>query len=220
MNLRNFVKYALFRDTTFGGEFREMQRLAGADCPNSIVDVGASNGFYMSNSFPFIARGWRAVLIEPHPVAFEKFKKLHEDKPEVVCLNFACAETDGQRPLYFAKNSSNSSHSTLCIDDSPRWRAVRSDKFSMVEVRRLDGILAEQKIPADFGILTVDAESMDYEVLLGLDLKKWRPRLIVTENYEPKDAQKAQHLKAHGYRHAGQLTVNAFWVKEQEGVWT
>jgi FkbM family methyltransferase len=216
MNLRNFLKYTLFRDTTFGGEFREMQRLAGPDCPKSFVDVGASNGFYMSNSFPFIARGWQAVLIEPHPVAFEKMKKLHAGKPNVACLNVACADTDGQRPLYFAKNSLNSSHSTLCTDDSPRWRKMRSDEFTMVQVRRLDGLLREQELPAEFGILSVDAECMDYEVLLGLDLKQWRPRVIVTENYAPKDGQKSEYLQAHGYRHARQLMVNAFWLREQK----
>jgi len=214
MNLRNFLKYTLFRDTTFGGEFRELQRLAGPDCPKSFVDVGASNGFYMSNSFPFIARGWHALLIEPHPVTFEKTKKLHEGKPNVVCLNVACADTDGQRPLYFAKNNPNSSHSTLCTDDSPRLREMRSEQYALVQVRRLDGILAEHNIPHEFGILSVDAEFMDYEVLLGLDLGKWRPRVIVTEDYPPKDPQKNDYLQKHGYRHESQLNVNAFWVRQ------
>jgi len=31
-------------------------------------------------------------------------------------------------------------------------------------------------IPRDFGILSIDAEGMDYEVLLGIDLNIWRPR--------------------------------------------
>ena len=65
MNLRNFLKYFLFKDTTFKGEFRAMQKLLGQDCPRIIVDVGAHNGFYASNSYPYVARGWRAVLIEP-----------------------------------------------------------------------------------------------------------------------------------------------------------
>jgi FkbM family methyltransferase len=214
MNLRNLTKYILFKDTTFKGEFRAMQRLAGPDCPRIIVDVGAHNGFYGSNSFPFIARGWRAILIEPHPGTFEKLQKLHAGKRKVTCLNLACAETSGQRPLYFGVNNPGGSHATLCTDDTPRFRQVRSENYHLVRVERLDEVLAKQGVPFEFGILSVDAECMDYEVLLGLDLKQWRPRVIITEDYEPKDKLKTEYLTKHGYRHAGQCTANAIWVRE------
>jgi hypothetical protein len=56
MNLWNFLKYFLFQDTTFKGEFRALRRLAGPSCPRIIVDVGANDGFYASNSYPCIAK--------------------------------------------------------------------------------------------------------------------------------------------------------------------
>jgi hypothetical protein len=83
----------------------------------------------------------------------------------------------------------------------------------VVRVERLDAVLASQKLPFDFGILSIDAEGMDYEVLLGLDLKQWHPRVIVTEDYETKNKSKADYLSAHGYRHAGQCVDNAMWAK-------
>jgi len=67
-------------------------------------------------------------------------------------------------------------------------------------------------IPRDFGILSIDAEGMDYEVLLGIDLNVWRPRLIVTEDYTPKDAQKDEYLKRNRYHHSGQCAGNAPWT--------
>src|SRR5438105_7954878 len=59
MNLRRLVNYVLFRDTTMKGEFRLMRKLAGPDCRRVFVDVGANDGFYGSNSFPFVAGCWR-----------------------------------------------------------------------------------------------------------------------------------------------------------------
>src|SRR5437867_906203 len=113
MNLRRLVKYALFRDTTMKGEFRMMQSLAGEKCPTVFVDVGANDGFYGSNSFPFVARGWRSLLIEPHPGAFEKLRQRHQGKPHVTCLNLACSDAPGELPLWFASNDPGGSRATL-----------------------------------------------------------------------------------------------------------
>jgi FkbM family methyltransferase len=213
MNLRGLIKYTLFRDTTMKGEFRLMQKLAGHDCPQSIVDVGANDGFYGSNSFPFVARGWRSVLIEPHPVAFAKMQKLHAGKSNVTCLNLACGEAPGELPLWFASDDPGGSRSTLCTDARMTARRPSDQAHRVVRVERLDAVLASQKLSFDFGILSIDAEGMDYEVLLGLDLKQWHPRVIVTEDYESKNKPKADYLSAHGYRHAGQCVDNAMWAK-------
>ena len=100
MNLRQFVKYWLWRDTTHRAEFAALRRLMTPDFPQIVVDVGANNGYYGSNSFPFVARGWRSLLVEPHPRVFAQLQKLHQAKPNVKCLNLACAEKSGTFPLH------------------------------------------------------------------------------------------------------------------------
>jgi len=87
------------------------------------------------------------------------------------------------------------------------------DVHKVVRVERLDAVLAAQAVPREFGILSIDTEGMDCEVLLGLDLEQWHPRVIVTEDYEPKNERKAEYLRSHGYRHAGQCVENALWVR-------
>src|SRR4051812_28268527 len=169
MNLRGLIKYIFFRDTTMKGEFRIMRKLVQRDWPKTFVDIGANNGFYGSNSFPFVARGWRSLLIEPHPVAFARLQKLHAGKRRTTCLNIACADKPGEFPLYLSIND-DTSRATLCTDDSPMFQRVRSKDYKMVQVERLENVLAAQGISEDFGILSIDAEGMDYEVLLGLDL--------------------------------------------------
>jgi FkbM family methyltransferase len=214
MNLRGLIKYVLFRDTTMKGEFRIMRKLVERDWPRIFVDVGANNGFYGSNSFPFVARGWRSLLIEPHPLAFERLQKLHAGKRRATCLNIACADKAGEFPLYLAADN-KTSLATLCTDDSPMFQGVRTNEYKMVRVERLETVLAAHGIPEDFGILSIDAEGMDYEVLLGLDLTRWHPRLIVTEDYKPKIEKKANYLAEHNYEQVDKCDANSFWLRTE-----
>ena len=84
----------------------------------------------------------------------------------------------------------------------------------MVPVEPLATVLEKQGLPRQFGIISIDTEGLDYEVLKGLDLSVWRPRLVVTEDYKPKLEEKAEYLRSKGYRHAAQCIDNAIWVTE------
>lgn len=210
MNLRQFVKYWLWRDTTHRGEFAALRRLMTPGFPRIVVDVGANDGFYGSNSFPFIARGWRAILVEPHPKVFAKLQKLHRARPNVTCLNLACAEKSGTFPLHVGNDGEAPSTSTLSGD--PELLNLRTQGTIMVRVERLTDILAAQKIPPDIGLLTVDVEGMDLEVLQGLDFSRWRPRIIITEDYPPKLPAKSELLKENGYQFRTRVDVNSIWT--------
>lgn len=211
MNLRQFVKYWLWRDTTHHGEFAALRRLMMPDFPRIVVDVGANDGFYGSNSFPFVVRGWRSILVEPHPKVFAKLQKLHGSKTNVTCLNLACAEKAGVFPLHVGKDGEAPSTSTLSND--PELLNLLTNKgMIMVPVERLADVLAAQQIPPDFGLLTVDVEGMDLEVLLGLDFSVRRPRLIITEDYMPKFPAKAELLKQNGYQLQTQIAGNSIWI--------
>jgi FkbM family methyltransferase len=209
MNLRQFVKYWLWRDTTHRGEFAALRRQMTPDFPRVVVDVGANNGFYGSNSFPFVARGWRAVLVEPHPVVFARLQKLHRGKPGVTCLNLACSNVSGTLPMFPGTDGEAPSTSTLSTD--PEMLKGRSPEPIDVRVETLTQILAAENIPHDFGLLSVDVEGMDYEVLLGLDFSRWRPRLIITEDYAPKEAKKGEWLAGQGYRLVQPIGGNTIW---------
>src|SRR5206468_9835159 len=64
-----------------------------------------------------------------------------------------------------------------------------------VEVRRLDSILVEHRFPHQLGVLSIDTEGWDCEVLLGLDLQTWRPRLIVTEDTRSEERRVGKELR-------------------------
>ena len=103
MNLRQSTKYTPWRDTTYLGEFREIKLLLPPGTLKVVVDVGANDGFYGSNSY--------------------------------------------------------------------------------------------------------------YEVLLSLDFSVWRPRVIIIENFEPEELNKAAHLAKNGYRRADTVYANTIWAE-------
>lgn len=210
MNLRQLVKFVLWRDTTHRGEYAALRRLMSPDFPKIVVDVGASDGFYGSNSFPFVVRGWRSILVEPHPKVFARLQRLHRARPNVTCLNVACAEKPGVFPLYVGNDGEVPSTSTLSND--PEILKTRTQDPIMVRVERLTDVLAAQQIQNDLGLLTIDAECMDLEVLEGLDFSRWRPRIIITEDYLPKIAAKSDLLKKNGYQLRTQIAGNSIWT--------
>lgn len=215
MNLRQLIKYVLWRDTTHNGEFSAIKRLLPTNAPKVVVDVGANNGFYGSNSFPFVARGWRAILIEPHPASFAHLEKRFAGVSRVTCLNMACAESAGKRPLFMSSDGDSPSLSTLCTDPALLSQQGRNEQTLLVPVETLADVLQARQIPHDFGVLTIDTEGMDYEVLVGLDCAVWRPRVIITEDYEPKEASKAQYLTSHNYVLRARVRNNTVWAPQE-----
>lgn len=212
MNARQLFKYLLFKDTTFHGEFRLMERLAGPDAPRTFVDVGANDGFYGSNSFPFVARGWRSLLIEPHPGAFTQLTARHAGRTNVKCLNVACGPAAGEMELHI--DPADSSQSTLTPGAHPHFNTSRAAATSVrVQVRPLSEILDAEGF-ADLGILSIDTEGWDFQVLQSLDTTQHRPRCIVTEDGDgAPNAQKHEWLRHHGYQPAGFIEPNSFWQR-------
>jgi FkbM family methyltransferase len=209
MNLRQLTKYVLSRDTTHNREFSAMHRLLPFDAPKVVVDVGANDGFHGSNSFPLVARGRAGILIEPYTDAFAHLQELFLKKSHVDSLNKACAETRGKGPLFLCADSSQSTLGTDLIIQSLR-RAV---KTISVLLGTLSDILSARKIPKNFGVLTIDTEGMDYEVLPGLDFSVWRPRVIITGSFEPKELNKAAYPAKNGHRLADTVYANTIWVE-------
>ena len=168
MNLRGLIKYALFRDTTMKGEFGIMRKLVREIGRRYLWMLGRTMVSTVRILFRLSRGAGGPILIEPHPLAFERLQKLHAGKRRTTCLNIACAEKDGEFPLYLSKAMTPRARRFAPTIHRCFRVFVRTD-YKMVRVERLETVLKAHGIPEDFGILSIDAEGMDYEVLLGLD---------------------------------------------------
>jgi len=207
------LRLYLFNDTTQYGEFQKLFSLCAKKRDGLVVEVGANDGFFCSNSYPFISRGWRAILIEPNPNVFTSLQSRYPNNSKVQCFNFACGAERSQLPLFLGK-AGQSVYSTLCKEDTDWYSATRSDRHVFVPVEPLTSILQTAKCPARFDVLSVDTEGHDYFVLLGLDFKLFLPTVIITENEKPpftSQANKDSLLRAAGYKLLCHFKDNAIW---------
>lgn len=197
-------------DTT-DGEFAIIKSVLSVKQHSLVIEVGANDPFTGSMSWPLIHRGWKAMLVEPHPAAFERLGREYQDNPRVTLVNKACSCQKGQLPLIIGSDGDWGSLSTICTDDDPILNQRRTNESITVQVVRLQDLLAEHHVSKDFAVLSVDTEGMDYEVLQGLNLSIFRPKVIITEDYAPKDMAKYKMLEEAGYLLLRKCNANSVW---------
>ena len=214
--MRRWIRAARNSDSSQAGEGALLERLvADFVCDESIIDAGAHDGVKLSNSLPFVRRGWRAILIEPAPAVFKKLTANHGHRRNVTLLKVACADRPGEADLYVGSDGEEGLLSTLCRADNEWFRKTRSSQSVKVRTDTLTNLMVCHQASVRPGILLVDCEGMDYEALLGLDFERFRPTFIVTEEYEwepEKHAAKYALLIHARYSLVQKIGSNTIWV--------
>ena len=99
----------------------------------TLLDIGANDGITFSNSFALIELGWNAFLLEPSPKAFAKLQKLHENKANVVCLNYGLSSKTGKQKFFesggYEQGEDVALYSSTNEHEIKRW----GDKVAFVE---------------------------------------------------------------------------------------
>jgi hypothetical protein len=80
-----------------------------------------------------------------------------------------------------------------------------------VRARTLDDILVEAGAPSPVDFISIDVEGCEIEVLDGLDLNRWCPRLLVVEDLVM-NLRLHRYLCARGYRWFRRVALNGWYV--------
>ena len=221
MKLKHWIRFLLHRDSTWHGQFTALSRLLldAPDVPRWVVDVGANDGFFSSNSYPFLVRGWNGLLVEPHPTALQKVRRLHRNRPGVTVVQGGCSDSEGVLTLRSKPGDHGGSLAFLESEDSGRDQAgvpTASVGIAQVQVHRLETLLEAHRVPTGFGLLSIDTENHDLRVLRGANLDRFKPAVIITES-SGEDLAKREFLEQHGYRLHVDLEFDSIWTRETRG---
>jgi len=215
LRVRQAIRTGLVPDSSQDGEGAVLEKLmAGLACEEWVIDVGANDGVVISNSLPFIERGWRGIMIEPAPAVYKKLIANHGHRKNVTCLQIACCDKAGEADLYIGSDGEEGFMSTLCTLENGWFDFARSSTLVKVQTDTLTNVLKQHHAPARPGLLLVDCEGMDYEVLLGLDFEQFRPAVIVTEEFEiepEKQVGKYSLLIRANYGLVHKIGCNTIW---------
>ena len=170
-----------------------------------IVDVGAARPDFLSISALFRRSGWQVIAIEPNPAFCDLYREKGYDVLQYACgdhdqddVDFVVVDSHGTQ--YADGRVSYESFSSLGIKES--YRALKQDldtRRIKVRLRRLDTIIRDHAPEVEhIDILSVDTEGWELEVIRGLNMDRYCPKVMVIENLL-NSRQYRNHMAALGY---------------------
>lgn len=214
--LRRFIRKIWLSDHSENGESSYISKhlLLHTQTAPYLIDIGAHDGTTWSNSYYFLKKGWKGILVEPLPGPFKRMKQYYSNDSNVLCLQLACSSNTGQAKLFLGSDGDEGMGSTLYDATDEYMKNHRQDKFIHVQTDTLTNILQQNSFPRKFGILFIDCEGMDLEILQSLDIQRFQPSIIVSEIYRPnpeKEKRKIDLLTQWNYKIVQTLGSNGIW---------
>lgn len=188
-----------------------------------LVEVGAAHPEYLSMSASYRELGWNVIAVEPNP----EFCRLHRAQGHDV-LEYACGDRDEDDVEFSVATSHGASYrggqvsyeafSSLQIKD-PYARLLDENvsiKKIKVRLRRLDTLLREHAPSVEhIDIVAVDTEGWELEVIAGLDLSRYRPRVLIIENLFA-DRRYRKYMRSKGYELWKYVEPNDIYIPATE----
>jgi FkbM family methyltransferase len=146
------------------------------------VDVGASDPVDDSVTKAFYDRGWRGLNIEPVPAVAEL---LRTQRPGDVVLEAAIGATEASNLTFHEVVGTGLSTTveSIAAEHAQDGFEVQDIK---VACRRLDEVIAEHGLlDREIHFLKIDVEGAEGDVLASVDLRRWRPWVLVVEATAP-----------------------------------
>lgn len=183
--------------------------------PGFYVDVGCNHPVYHSNTWRLYQLGWRGIAIDANQEIIEMYKKIRP-KDQVVTALVSDVEYEMEFIVF---------ESSLLSTVEPQHAAAWKETDKIKETKKLfpqtlNTILSEKKVPEEFELLKVDVEGHDAAVLRSIDLKRYRPTMIMVEIENETieritDNEIYQRLAAHDYRMVSLAGYNGIFIKQQ-----
>ena len=145
----------------------------------------------------------------------EECRRTHAFNPLIEYEQSCASNREGTGSLYLCGEYTT----TQLNEHSRAWGAGAHGEIP-VEFKTLNKILAQHNWPQEFDLLVIDVEEAELQVLEGLNLDLWRPRMMVIELHELleeggknwKAAPVTQLVSAKGYSKVFADNINTVFV--------
>ena len=191
--------------------------------PQYYIEVGANDGVAQSNTLGLeILYGWTGLLIEPAAATFAQLKRNRSRRRNrlirAACVSFSFNQPEVQ--LIF----SNLMSVAIGLDSSisnPYAHAKKGERFlsdpqssgvESVPAVTLTRALEDAGAPREIGLLSLDVEGAELEVLKGIDFGRYRIRWILVEARNLRQIR--SYLEMFGYELQSQLSHHDYLFRE------
>lgn len=192
--------------------------LLGYKAEGYFIEVGGYDGVSFSGSFFFEGVGWSGLLVEADPDLFEKCLAA---RPGCRVVNAAVGApgSAGTVTLSRVSGAQNADALSYVNATARHQKRVVDEGGTVVPVQvpftTLDAIL-QRDPPSSVDFVILDVEGMEADVLLGLNLQKWRPSVIMVERNDVDSAGSyaaSRVLNSEGYVLARMSSGNDIFVR-------
>jgi FkbM family methyltransferase len=152
------------------------------------LDVGAHVG---ETSHPLLESGYEVYAFEPHPGSFERLQARIGANPSFHARQVAIGAADSTGDLLIAADlSGRGRYADPTLYNSLVRHSLLDDlKFTTtipVSVRSIESLCADGDLPMEIGLLKIDTEGNDLEVLRGAGSR--RPAAVMAEFWDARMA--------------------------------
>ena len=163
------------------------------------VDVGAHDGVMQNNTLYLEKhKNWKGILITPNK---DKYFECIKNRPNSISQQFACVDPSynlGTIAGDFWKLSGSingTRNNTQRVENAPCATLTH-----ILDINMLDfNIKYKKNIQTDIDFIKIDTSTHEYEVLLGLDLNKYRPTYLLVEILKDDYEKIIEYLKLNNY---------------------
>ncbi len=176
------------------------------------IEVGGNHPTGGSQTWHLAQRGWTGIIVEPLQKYYDL---LVEKRPESAIVKAACTspEKAGTILLYIPAEDGFATVEPNKDDFDVQYVGSES-----VVAKTLDSIIEEWRKDFKKGdrirFLSVDVEGHELDVLIGVDLKKNRPDLILIED-KLQDLSKHRFLGSAGYKLVRRTCLNNWYIPRE-----
>lgn len=224
--------YRLFRRSDPTVE-EQIVKAIGGKSRVFFVQVGSNDGLQGDPIHDLIIsrKNWSGIFIEPVDFLFHRLKKNYGDAERFVFENVAIGTEKGNRPFYYVSDKAKNDlelpywHDQLGSFDKGHITRMLGDEISPyiiegdVECLPLQEVLDRNRVEG-IDLLHIDTEGFDYQVLSQLDIKRYKPSVILFEHHLLTDedfvkARKLLHRTGYRLLHYGNdiLAIRrALWI--------
>jgi FkbM family methyltransferase len=207
--------YKEFHGETLQGQtVDEVLRSYFSKNTGTFFDVGAFEPIRISNSYHFEQNGWNCYCFEANtdliPLLQSKRKHVY---------NYAISNEDKESVTFHIITTSGWTAGFSAINISEDYKRLFPCQFESVKLinvpQRTLNTIIQQEIPEidEIDILSIDIEGGEYNCLLGIDLQKYKPKVIVIENVT-NDKDIRNYLELNHYRLDKHIEYNQYYVHD------
>lgn len=161
--------------------------------PGFYVEIGANDGFSQSNSLALeLFHGWTGLLIEPASSSFRRLRH-NRSRRRNYLLNAACVSFNypaNTVKLAYADLMSSTLGIETDLGDSVQYLADAKSHLRPTESMHVEEVnavtmtwaLEAAGAPSTIGLLSLDVEGVELEVLQGIDFGKYQFKWLLIES--------------------------------------